>query len=190
MVKHMETTMYSICFALVVGVFSQAAPASQISGELKKWHKVTLTFDGPNTSETANPNPFLDYRLNVTFTHQGDGKSYCVPGYFAADGNAANTSAESGNKWRVHFAPDAVGIWKYRVSFRKGRNVAVAEDENAGQSAGFMDEQTGTFNIKPTDKSGRDFRSKGRLQYVGKHHLRFAETGEYFLKCGADAPEN
>ncbi len=26
--------------------------------------------------------------------------------------------------------------------------------------------------------------------FVGKHHLRFAETGEYFLKCGADAPEN
>jgi hypothetical protein len=28
------------------------------------------------------------------------------------------------------------------------------------------------------------------LNYVGKHHLRFAGSGEYFLKCGADAPEN
>lgn len=66
----------------------------------------------------------------------------------------------------------------------------MAEDENAGQSAGFMDGRTGTFDIGPTDKTGRDLRSKGLLQYVGKHHLRFAETGEYFLKSGADAPEN
>ncbi|MCD6288081.1 MAG: DUF5060 domain-containing protein, partial [Candidatus Hydrogenedentes bacterium] len=49
---------------------------------------------------------------------------------------------------------------------------------------------TGSFSVAPTDKTGRDFRGKGRLDYVGKRYLRFAETGEYFLKCGADAPEN
>ena len=182
-----------VCFACVMFVAtirSRTATAGQIDGELRKWHKITLTFDGPETSETADPNPFLYYRLNVTFTHQDSGKSYCVPGYFAADGDAANTSADSGNKWRVHFAPSAVGTWTYRVSFRKGRNVAVTEGKNAGQSAGFMDGRTGTFNVRPTDKTGRDFRSKGLLRYVGKHHLRFVETGEYFLKCGADAPEN
>ncbi len=48
----------------------------------------------------------------------------------------------------------------------------------------------GTFVIGPTDKTGRDHRGKGRLQYVGKHHLRFAETGEFFLKQGSDSPEN
>jgi uncharacterized protein DUF5060 len=164
------------------------ASAGQVSGELKAWHKVTITFEGPQTSEQATPNPFLDYRLNVKFT-KGN-KSYLVPGYFAADGNAANTSAEAGNKWRVHFAPDAAGTWRYQVSFRKGKNVAVSEDSLDGASGGFMDEETGTLEIGPTDKSGRDFRGKGRLDYVGKHHLRFAGTGEYFLKCGADAPEN
>jgi hypothetical protein len=175
---------------LVSAILSQMALAGQTSGELKKWHKVTLTFDGPETSESADPNPFLDYRLNVNFKHQGSGKSYLVPGYFAADGDAANTSADSGNKWRVHFAPGQVGAWKYSVSLRKGRNIAVSERKNAGQSAGYMDGQSGSFRIGPTDKTGRDFRGKGALQYVGKHHLRFAETGEYFLKCGADAPEN
>jgi len=182
-----------VCFACVMfaaTIRSRTATAGQIDGELRKWHKVTLTFDGPETSEIADPNPFLTYRLNVTFTHQDSGKSYCVPGYFAADGDAANTSADHGNKWRVHFAPDAVGTWKYGVSFRKGRNVAVTEGKNAGQSADFMDGRTGIFNVEPTDKTGRDFRSKGLLRYVGKHHLRFAESGEYFLKCGADAPEN
>jgi hypothetical protein len=175
---------------LVSAILSQTSLAGQTSGELKKWHKVTLTFDGPETSESADPNPFLDYRLNVNFKHQGSGKSYLVPGYFAADGDAANTSADSGNKWRVHFAPGQVGAWKYSVSLRKGRNIAVSERKNAGQSAGYMDGQSGSFRIGPTDKTGRDFRGKGALQYVGKHHLRFAETGEYFLKCGADAPEN
>jgi hypothetical protein len=190
MVKYLKIFGSVICFILVATICSQTVSGAQISGELKKWHKVTITFNGPQTSETADPNPFLYYRLNFTFEHQGSGKSYIVPGYYAADGNAANTSADSGNKWRVHFAPDQVGTWRYSVSFRKGKNVAVSEEENAGQSAGFMDGQSGTFNIAPTDKTGRDLRGKGLLQYVGKHHLRFAETGEYFLKCGADAPEN
>ena len=60
----------------------------------------------------------------------------------------------------------------------------------AGAPVAGCDGKTGTFVIKPTDKTGRDLRGKGRLQYVGKHHLRFAGSGEYFLKCGADAPEN
>ena len=50
-----------------------------LSGNLKKWHTVTLTFDGPQTGENADPNPFRDYRLNVTFT-KGN-KRYVVPGY-------------------------------------------------------------------------------------------------------------
>jgi len=190
MFKHFMKLECAVCLMLVSAILSQTSLAGQTSGELKKWHKVTLTFDGPETSESADPNPFLDYRFNVNFKHQGSGKSYLVPGYFAADGDAANTSADSGNKWRVHFAPGQVGAWKYSVSLRKGRNIAVSERKNAGQSAGYMDGQSGSFRIGPTDKTGRDFRGKGALQYVGKHHLRFAETGEYFLKCGADAPEN
>lgn len=179
-----------IFLSLVAVTLTQKTLAGQISGQSKKWHKVTLTFDGPQTNEKADPNPFLDYRLDVNFTHQNSGKSYLVPGYFAADGDAANTKAYQGNKWRVHLAPDQIGVWKYSVSFRKGKNVAVNDNKSAGESGGFMDGQSGSFYIAPTDKRGRDFRGKGLLQYVGRHHLRFAETGEYFLKCGADAPEN
>jgi len=171
-------------------VTANAGWSAHTTGELKQWHRVTLTFEGPQTSEMGDPNPFLDYRLNVAFTHAKTGKSFLVPGYFAADGNAANTSADSGNKWRVHFAPNAVGTWNYSVSFRKGPDVAVTEARDAGRSAGFMDGQTGALRIRPTDKTGRDLRAKGLLKYVGKHHLQFAGTGEFFLKCGADAPEN
>lgn len=182
-------------FATVaVVLMSMAMPcgkpeAAELSGDLMKWHKVTLTFDGPVTSETAEYNPFLNYRLNVTFTHS-DGTSYKAPGYFAADGDAANTSAESGSKWRVHFAPDRTGKWIWRASFRKGENVAVNDDDGAGTPVGPIDGTTGSFSITPSDKTGRDLRSRGRLDYVGERYLRFAETGEYFLKCGADAPEN
>ncbi|MDO6518245.1 DUF5060 domain-containing protein [Zobellia uliginosa] len=162
----------------------------QITGELKKWHKVTLTFDGPNTSEDADYNPFMNYRFNVTFTHKQSGKSYLVPGYYAADGDAGQSSAKEGNKWRVHFAPDETGEWTYKVDFRKGNYAAVSTKPNTGLSGSYMDGATGSFKIGETDKTGKDFRAKGRLQYVGERYLKFAETGEYFLKQGPDAPEN
>ncbi len=161
-----------------------------VTGELKKWHKVTLNCNGPETSETATPNPFRDYRLNATFTHAESGKVYTVPGYYAADGDARNTSADSGNQWKVHFAADEVGTWNWSISFRTRKYMAVSELAKMGKSAGFMDGATGSFDIGPTNKTGLDLRGKGRLQYVGQHYLRFAETGEYFLKVGPDAPEN
>jgi len=167
---------------------SAPAMAGDVSGDLRTWHKVTVTFAGPETSEQASPNPFLDYRLNVTFS-KGD-KTYLVPGYYATDGDAANTSASSGDKWRVHFAPDEPGTWQYTVSFRSGEHIAVSDDPGAGTSAGFMDGEAGEISIQPTDKTGRDFRGQGRLEYVGEHYLRFAGSGKYFLKAGADAPEN
>lgn len=160
------------------------------SGEFKKWHKITLTFDGPETAEDDEYNPFFNYRFNVTFTHEKSGKKYVVPGYFAADGNAGETSATKGNKWKVHFSPDEIGEWKYSVDFRKGRWVAVSDRNKPGDTGGFMDGATGSFTVEKSDKTGRDFRGKGRLQYVGERYLKFTETGEYFLKVGSDAPEN
>ncbi|MDZ7694239.1 MAG: DUF5060 domain-containing protein [Balneolaceae bacterium] len=183
----------SVLLLLSISMVSSAQDIDEnpdITGELKKWHKVTLTFDGPEASEEGEYNPFLHYRLNVTFIHPASGKQYTKPGFFAADGNAANTSATRGTKWRVHFAPDETGRWKYNVSFRKGSFSAISEAPDTGVSGEFMDGSTGEFLIESSDKTGRDFRSKGRLEYVGKHYLEFAETGEPFLKVGADAPEN
>lgn len=176
----------SIVIALLT---TNVAADTQISGEMKKWHKITITFDGPNTSENAEPNPFLSYRLNVTFRHAKTGKEYVVPGYYAADGQAGNTSATSGNKWRVHFSPDEIGLWTYAVSFRRGENIAVDDDPEAGESAGFFDGAAGSFQVDPSDKQPPDFRASGRLRYVGKRYMQFAETGECFLKAGPDSPE-
>ncbi|WP_298363872.1 DUF5060 domain-containing protein [uncultured Lutibacter sp.] len=159
----------------------------KISGELKKWHKVTLSFEGEQLTENDAENPFLNYRLNVTFRNKN--KTYVIPGFYAADGNASETSATKGNIWQVRFTPDEIGEWNYSVSFRKGNEIAINDDPNAGETVSF-DGISGAFNIINSDKTGRDFRSKGRLNYVGKRYLQFEETNEYFLKGGADSPES
>jgi len=158
-----------------------------ISGELKRWHKVTLTLAGPFARERdESPNPFTDYDFTVEFRHESGEPVYRVPGYFAADGQAAETSAEAGNCWRAHLAPDKTGVWRYRVSFLKGKHAAIG---GKGQPLAPYHGVSGQFTVAETDKTGRDFRAKGRLAYVGKHHLQFLGTGEFFLKAGADAPE-
>lgn len=159
-----------------------------ISGELRQWHNVTLNLSGPFCNETDTaPNPFTDFCFIVTFEHESGTPQYIVPGYFAADGNAAETGAKSGNVWRAHLSPDRTGKWTYRILFVRGPGVAITD--LPGKSVAPFDGLSGSFNVKPTNKTGRDFRSKGRLQYVGRHYLQFAGTGEYFLKAGPDSPE-
>lgn len=159
--------------------------AVAISGELKRWHKITLTLDGPWAAESGAPNPFLDYRMEVTFS--SGALSYVVPGYFAADGNAGESSASAGMKWRAHLSPDLTGTWNYVVAFRSGTDCAV---NGGGSTLAPYHGKTGTFSIGESDKSGRDLRGKGRLQYTGRRYLRHAGTGESFIKVGADSPEN
>ncbi len=176
-----------LSLAMMLGTPLASMADVGISGELKQWHRVTLTFDGPDAAEDAPTNPFTDYRLNVTFV-KGERK-VIVPGFYAADGNAGQTSAASGNKWRVHFAPDEAGTWSWMASFRAGKDVAMSLDPKAGEPAAF-DGAKGTVDVGPTNKAGRDFRGKGLLRYVGKHYLQFSGDQTYFIKGGADSPEN
>ncbi len=159
----------------------------RVSGTLKKWHAVTLSFDGPETAEQADPNPFTDYRLDVTFSC-GESR-LIVPGYYAADGNAAESGADKGGVWRVHLMPDRAGVWTYRASFRTGPGVATAPAADAGRPSAF-DGATGSFAVADADKAAPGFLAKGLLRHTGKRYLQFAETGEYYLKGGADSPEN
>ncbi|MEM6721074.1 MAG: DUF5060 domain-containing protein [Bacteroidota bacterium] len=165
------------------------------TGALMRWHKITLSFTGPNTSETAMINPFTDYRLDVTFTHAATNTSHVVPGFYSGCANPADTGCDSGTVWKVHFAPAYTGNWNWSASFTTGTDVAV---DGGGTSAGFMDGNSGSFVIAESDKVGRDHRSilHGKTTYVGEHYLRYAGTnpaapnGDWFIKAGADAPEN
>lgn len=161
----------------------------EVSGELKVWHKVTLTLDGPYAHERDNdPNPFRDHRMTVRFTHHSGDVSYDVPGFFAADGKAANSSATAGTKWRAHFVPDRTGTWHSTVRFHTGRDAAI-DDRVKSEPIARYDGVEVSFPVVASDKTGRDLRAKGRLQYVGERYLKFAGSNEYFLKAGADAPE-
>lgn len=156
---------------------SAVSHGGELAGDVKQWHTVTLTFHGPRSSERATPNPFADYRLTVWFIHPNTTQRYEVPGFFAADGNAAETSATEGNKWRVRFSPPLVGKWTYRAELKRGAGIVPLEGAS------------GEFTVAASQAIGDDFRRHGHLRYVGERYLRFAGTGKYFLKAGADSPE-
>jgi hypothetical protein len=162
-----------------------------IHGDLRQWHKVSLSMEGPSLNETnASPNnPFTDYRFNVTFRHESGSPEYKVPGYFAADGNAAHSSATSGKIWRAHLSPDKAGEWRYTIEFRKGKDAAIDEDAKT-ESIQPLHRRTGVFKVEATNKKAPDLRARGRLEYSGQRYLKFAGSGEYFLKFGADSPES
>ncbi len=161
----------------------------EISGELRQWHKVTLTLDGPWADERdEQPNPFTDHSFRVRFEHESGSPSHTVPGYFAADGDAAESSASAGRKWRAHLSPNKSGEWSYRIEFRTGERAALAGG-TAGEPFAAAHGREGRFTIEPSDKQLPDFRARGRLAYVGRHHLQFQGDRSWFLKAGADAPE-
>jgi hypothetical protein len=153
-----------------------------IEGEKKLWHPVTITFELEDSKESGEVNPFLDRRLDVIFS-KGDNR-YRFPGYFAADGNAGETSAIAGNKWRVHFTPAEKGTWRFEAFFSKGENIAIKRFSGGKAIC------SGEFEVAGSDKKGRDFRTRGFLRYVGKRYFKLSGSGEYFLKGGADSPEN
>ena len=162
--RFLKTPLLAALLLSFYGLYSQ----STVSGELRKWHTVTILFDGPSTGENSSTNPFLDYRLNVTFTGP-NGSTTVVPGFFAADGDAANTGAASGNKWAVKFTPNQTGQWNYTASFRTGTDVAISLDANAGNTTSFNG-TSGNFSISASNKNNPDNRAKGRLNYVGERY--------------------
>ena len=60
---------FSFLLFIIYGCFTACQNKTTETTTLtaKKWDKVTLIFKGTPTSETAEDNPFLNYRLNVTF---------------------------------------------------------------------------------------------------------------------------
>ncbi|MCF8381198.1 MAG: DUF5060 domain-containing protein [Bacteroidales bacterium] len=183
----MKTKIIALLIPLFL--FNACKPKNEIiiTGEMQTWHKITIQIPGPDVSENSYPNPFLNYRLEAIFS-LGD-NSFTVPGYFAADGNAAESGAVSGNVWKIHFSPNKPGDWSYKIVFREGENIAVSHDSDAGKSLSF-DGYSGRFTVSESDKVGKDFRSNGRIIYDGGHYLRFEGSGKAFLKGGADSPEN
>lgn len=182
-------TLVLLCLVFIgKTVNSQPNYKPVVTGEFKKWHTLNFLFDGPQCSEAHfKPNPFLDFRFEVSFT-KGT-KTYKVPGFFAADGEAAETSAISGNKWQVNFVPDEAGVWNYSVSFRTGKDIAISTIADEGTSLP-PNGANGSFVVAAADPKAPGFLSKGRIIYNATQYLKFSETNKYFIKNGADSPEN
>lgn len=174
-----------------LGIFLCAAalsPAQSVTGLLTKWETVTIDFEGPHTHETAGdpqtPNPFTDYRLQVEFAAPS-GATYDVPGFFDGDGRGGAT----GSVWRVRFTPDEVGQWSYRASFREGQHLAAELNAVIGKPNQLIDGQSGSFTVSTTSPTATGHFATGRLEYAGGHYLK-SRDGRYWIKSGADSPEN
>ena len=178
------TKMLGVLCLVVVPAASFGADVTTIEGQLRTWNPITIQFHGPAAHELdSNPNPFLDYRLNVEFTGPS-GRSYIVPGFFDGDGQGG----ASGNTWAVRFTPDKTGQWKYVASFRRGKKVAVDLQRETGVAVGF-DSAGGTLTIGEHAADAPGFLRLGRLEYAGGHYLKFRD-GPYWIKGGADSPED
>ena len=175
-------------FSLLLGHILLMLPFTS-SGQQSyyQYQPITMDFAIAPTSETASINPFTDYRLQLLFYH-GD-RELSVPGFYAADGNAAESSAASGGVWRVIFTPDQPGEWKYEVSFKTGPSLATNDDLYAGENITPHHGKTGTLTVQEVPAEAEGFASSGRLSYNQSRYL-YTLDGKPFLKFGTNSPEN
>ena len=175
---------FGIAFASILLAASTLSAQVDLEGRPVVWHPITLTFVGPEASEVdRSPNPFMDIRLQVVFMGPSD-QRFNVPGFFDGDGQGGS----KGRAWRVRFAPNADGTWRYEAHFRAGNSVAIQLEPDAGQPLALAD-LSGSFVVSPRDPEAPGFLKWGRLGYVGKHYLKFAE-GPYWIRGGTDEPED
>ncbi|MBI2433591.1 MAG: DUF5060 domain-containing protein, partial [Candidatus Hydrogenedentes bacterium] len=157
------------------------------AGPRQQGHPLQLSIVGPTAGETGEKNIFTDYRMTVHFKQKNSCIS--VPGYYAADGYAADSGANVGNVWRTYFLPQLPGKWEFEVSMRQGDDIAISTDPNAGDIA-LSDGIKGSFEVQEADSAAAGILGRGLLKHEGERYLRFAGSGEYYLKGGADSPEN
>lgn len=179
-------TFWTIVFFLSLTLFISCSKPQEKARNYEQWHTVTLSFNGPETSENNPVNPFLNYRLQVVF--QNGSTQRTIRGFYAADGNSAESSAESGSIWQVRFTPDQIGKWSYAATLQEGDSIALQDDLNVGKKIS-IENANGSFNVIPTNKKLPDFRSNGRLEAFNGF-FKFQDSDKYWMKAGTNSPEN
>ncbi|MFT5049085.1 MAG: hypothetical protein ACI8QZ_000474 [Chlamydiales bacterium] len=166
------------------GAQSDGDASATLHGPRVTWQPTEIWFEGPWADQNADaPNPFLDYRLKVAFSHPSQ-PDIVVPGFFAGDG----AEGGSGTIWKARFTPPRSGNWTATASFRVGTDVSISTATSPG-SAGMLEGSSVTFNVARRDPSAPGFHRWGRLEYVGQHYPKFND-GPYFIKTGVNSPEN
>jgi len=185
----------------VLAVLGSVANAADVQPK-SNWTPIEFTFElsasHPNYLETdtgngsTTYNPWLDYRLDVVFTHAATNRVITVPGFFA--GNGTTGTVQGGRKWRARFAPfGATGTWTWTATIWRGfgANVLLAGAMTPTPPIGttVVHSAAGSFVSVPAAPSSPGFYGKGPLRAVGAQYYQF-ENGEYFLKTGSGGPEN
>ncbi|WP_165441802.1 DUF5060 domain-containing protein [Rubinisphaera italica] len=169
--------------------FAETLPEMQIEGICEPWRKITFQFAGPTCTEMSEePNPFLDYRLTMTFQHAPSGKTYRVPGHFAADGKAGETSAKEGSIWRTYFSPDQSGLWTWAIEFVEGQDVAI-DLKSSGKRVVPYNGWKGQFEVSSISKQAPLAYQRGRLVHTDSRYLHYLQHREIYIKMGPDSPE-
>jgi hypothetical protein len=122
----------------------------------------------------------------VTFSHADE--LIQLRGYYAGDGHADVSSADSGDIWQVKFTPPSTGVWRYTASLERADNIALAENTTQGQAL-TINNPEGVFRVVKSDKELPDFRASGRLT-LNDGAFYFADKKRYWLKTGTNSPEN
>ncbi|MDB4292531.1 DUF5060 domain-containing protein [Maribacter sp.] len=183
--KKMPSCLKALLFSAVV-LFNSCLEQEPQVDTYSQWHTITLSYKGPETSEDASDNPFLNYRLSVEFQHEGTKQS--IRGFYAADGNSAETSASSGAIWQVRFTPDKIGEWSYSATLQKGDSIALKDDSHKGEPL-TIENSEGSFMVVTSAKERPDFRATGRIE-ASQGYFKFQDTDTYWLKAGTNSPEN
>ncbi len=171
-----------ICSLFVV-LTSCEAPENQLG----LYELVEIDFKGPSASEDDSVNPFTNYRMEVTFKHEKG--SFTVPGFYAADGNASETSASSGDVWRVRYAPSFIGDWTYQARLYQGDNAYLKLLSDLEEYP--LENSTGQFSIvEKAHDASIDLTHKGPLKYDGTRYLKWSANNQPYIKAGANSPEN
>ena len=194
--RSMSVCLLLLSFVAMISTqetFAEPPPQMQIEGIREPWRKITFQFTGPTCSELSKePNPFLDYRLTMIFRHEQSGKTYFVPGHFAADGNAGETSATEGSIWRTYFCPNQPGLWTWKVEFVECKDVVVMDELDAialSRPVKPFDQWQGELEIKPAPDVDPLTYQRGRLSHLKGRYLTYEGNHETYWKMGPDSPE-
>ena len=170
--------------------------------------EVTIHDDG---TQTSSMRLYSEEELNAPVQMRGRlwGRllmetSSQFAGYFAADGDAANTGATAGDKWRLQFTPPAAAERvRYRLELRKypPGGAPLGTPRPGSGSGELVAAAVGEFAVEPAPAPApapapeagadrpRDLRRTGPLVAAGGR-LWLAGAGRAFFKTGANSPEN
>ena len=145
---------------------------------------------GPKVSETDATNPFTDYLAIASITSP-TGFTQNIRGFFVGDGQAQYSSADSGDLWQINYTPASKGHYKYTLSLYKGDKIALTTMPNIAKLRGqkALSQVFGEFTVKQNDKAAQHFAKNGFLS-IKDGYFYFAHTQSYWLKSGANSPEN